>query len=128
MSSAFDTIRREKLIEILKSFLDEDEVRIIRLLSSNTTLGIRMNNVETEPFTSNIGSPQGDGISGVLFDIYFEASLRKIRERLNLSNITSKTNLPEEAIYADDADFITIDEQRRKILQNMLDRLYLKTT
>ena len=61
-----------------------------------------MNNVETEPFTSNIGSPQGDGISGVLFDIYFEASLRKIREKLNLlSNITSKTNLPEEAIYGD---------------------------
>ena len=121
MSSAFDTIRREQLIEILKIFLDEDEVRIIRLLfKSNTTLDIRMNNVETEPFTSNIGSPQGDGISGVLFDIYFEASLRKIREKLNLSNITSKTNLPEEDIYADDADFITIDEQRRKRLQNIV--------
>ena len=76
-----------------------------------------MNNVETAPFTSNIGSSQGDGISGVLFDIYFEASLRKIREILNLRNITSKKNLPEEAIYADDADFITIDEQRRKMLQ-----------
>ena len=58
MSSAFDTIRREKLIEILKSFLDEDEVRIIRLLLSNTTLDI-MNNVETEPFTSNIGFTSG---------------------------------------------------------------------
>ena len=28
MSSAFDTIRRKKLIEILETFLDEDEVRI----------------------------------------------------------------------------------------------------
>ena len=52
MRSEFDTIRREQLIEILKSFLDEDEVRIIRLLLNHTTLYIRLNNVETEPFTS----------------------------------------------------------------------------
>ena len=39
---------------------------------------------------------------------------------MNLNYITSKTNLPAEAIYADDADFITIDEQRRTMLQNIV--------
>ena len=32
MTLAFDTIKRTKLIEILESFLREDEVRIIRIL------------------------------------------------------------------------------------------------
>ena len=66
MSSAFDTIRCEQLISIVKKFLDEDEVRMIQLLVSNTTLDVRINNAETEPFSSNMGSPQGDALSGVL--------------------------------------------------------------
>ena len=66
MSSAFDTIKREKLIEIINTFLDEDDTRIIRFLLTNTTLEIKMNNVETQTFESNIGSPQGDGLSGTL--------------------------------------------------------------
>jgi len=79
MSSAFDTIRCDTLINIVKNFLDEDEVRMIQLLLSNTTLDIRINKAETEPFNSNMGSPQGDALSGVLFDIYFEETLRKVR-------------------------------------------------
>ena len=57
MSSPFDTIRREQLIGILKRFLEEDEVRMIQLLLSNTTLDIRINNADTEPYASNMGSP-----------------------------------------------------------------------
>ena len=40
---------------------------------------------DTEPTTFNtiIGSPQGDGLSGVLFHIYFENSLRKLREEFD---------------------------------------------
>ena len=79
MSSAFDTIRREKLLEILKNILDEDEIRMIRFLLTNTTLEIKMANVKTKPFESNMGSPQGDGLSGVLFTVYFEVSLIKVR-------------------------------------------------
>ena len=82
MSSAFDTIRRKKLIEILQTFLEEDEIRIIQYLLSNTTLEIKMANVETEQFSSNIGAPQGDALSGTLFTIYFEHALRKVRMKL----------------------------------------------
>ena len=35
MTSAFDTMKRTKLIEILESFLREDEIRIIRILLIN---------------------------------------------------------------------------------------------
>ena len=41
MSSAFDTILRKELIEELEVFLDEDEMRMIELLLSNTTVVIK---------------------------------------------------------------------------------------
>ena len=122
MSSAFDTVDREKLLNIIETFMDEDQVRMTRLLLSNTTLEIKMNgDVTTEPFTSNTGSPQGDGYSGCIFNIYFEASLRKLRAELNNNAVTTEHSYctqfippyPEEAIYADDADFISVDQVRR---------------
>ena len=78
MSIAFNTIRREQLIDILKKFKDEDEVRMIQLSLSNTTLDVRINNAETEPFI--MGSQQGDALSGVLFNIYFEKNTPNIKE------------------------------------------------
>ena len=123
MSSAFDTIRREKLIDILKTIIDEDEIRMIRYLLANTTLEVKMTNVETLPFESNIGSPQGDGLSGVLFNVYFEFSLRKVRTSIEYTkrltsqpiNICNNSNFPKESIYADDYDNITTNfEVKRK--------------
>ena len=113
MSAAFDTIIRARLIEIVKTFLDEDEVRIIRYLLSNTTLKVKINGVDGEPFRSNIGSSQGDGLSGKLYTIYFEASLRELRPILDQAQELPPT-LPDEAIYADDADFIDVEEGKRK--------------
>ena len=60
----------------------------------------------TEFFKSNIGSPQGGSLSGKLFNVYFEYALKPVREFLEEIVEVSKY-LPPEAIYADDADFIT---------------------
>ena len=38
MSSAFVTILRDKLIEITEKFRDEDEMRILRVLLSDTNM------------------------------------------------------------------------------------------
>ena len=57
MTLAFDTIKRTKLIEILESFLREDEIRIIRILLSNTTLDIKSSSNISNPFDENVGSP-----------------------------------------------------------------------
>ena len=128
MSSAFDTIKRSNLLEILRKFLDEDEMRIIRILLSNTTLELKMKDTETKMFKSNMGSPQGDGLSGLLFDVYFENSLRKVRFKM-ISNsaliehsyIKIKTEIiPEESTYADDADFMTTEESTKNKLNNIV--------
>ena len=78
MNSAFDTIKRTKLIEILESFLREGEIRIIRILLSNTTLNIKSSSNISNLFYTNIGSPDGDGLSGCLFIIYLEKALRTL--------------------------------------------------
>ena len=122
MTAAFDTIKRGRLLEIFKTIVGEDELRMIRVLLSNTTLEIKINSndVVSVPFISNTGSAQGDGLSGKLFTIYFEASLRKLREEIDTNEIQTEHNystkyhpiIPEEAIYADDADFINLNKTR----------------
>ena len=118
MSAAFDTVDRQKLLNILESIVDEDELRMIRFLLSNTTINIKVNGAtEQHPFLSNIGIPQGDGLSPVLFIIYLEAALREVRKRQAEINTPehnyaqqAKINLPKEIAYADDVDFISLNQ------------------
>ena len=82
MSAAFDTIDRDILLQILKKIVEEDELRLIQFLLSNTHTHIntRINNADINaPFTSNVGTPQGDGLSPVLFTIYLEHALKEVR-------------------------------------------------
>lgn len=77
MSSAFDIINREDLAQIIKTNFDEDVYRITKILLSNTTLGIKFRYTKTSSFVNNKGLQQGDGISGILFNIYHEGSPRR---------------------------------------------------
>ena len=105
MSSAFDTINRELLLNILENIINEDELRLIRFLLSDTHISLKIKGVTIEqPFLSNVGTPQGDSLSPVLFILYLEAALREIRD-LNDNN---EENLPTEVAYADDVDFISM--------------------
>ena len=82
MSSAFDTIQRDQLINIAKEILSENETRILRALPFENTLKFKVENVQTTTFESNIGSPPGDGISGSLFTIYFNHALQQLKEEI----------------------------------------------
>ena len=58
MSSAFDTIDRQTLLDILREIAEEDELRIVRFLLSDTIINTKINGATKEkPFESNIGSP-----------------------------------------------------------------------
>ena len=101
-SSAFDTIRRSELLKIAEEFLEEDEIRMIRYLLSNTNIKPKINSADIETkFEANIGTPQGDSISPVLFNIYLEKTLKEIRPELD------QTIKPNEIEYADDVDFVS---------------------
>ena len=57
-------------------------------------------------FNANTGTPQGDGLSPILFVIYLERALRDIRID------PEHEFLPNEVAYADDVDFISMKEHR----------------
>ncbi|GFR99437.1 very-long-chain enoyl-CoA reductase [Elysia marginata] len=81
MSAAFDTIDRATLLNILETIIEEDELRLVRFLLSNTCLNIRIGGTKEEKkFTSNIGTPQGDSLSPVLVVRLFGHILRRDRE------------------------------------------------
>ncbi|GFS05726.1 very-long-chain enoyl-CoA reductase [Elysia marginata] len=102
MSSAFDTIDRHLLLNILKNIIKEDEQRIIRYLLSNTELSIKLKgSSKTESFKSNIGT--GDSLSPVLFIVYLEHALKNMYIR-KIETLNTKNTL--ELAYADDVDFV----------------------
>ncbi|KAJ8554763.1 hypothetical protein ON010_g9719 [Phytophthora cinnamomi] len=113
LSRAFDTIDREKLLDVLETFLQEDEIRLIKLLLADSTLSLRTGSKTLQPFISNIGTPQGDSLSPVLFVIYLEAALRDLA-----SHLAVPRNLLEKmVVYADDADFICRDPKLAERIQ-----------
>ena len=125
MSSAFDTIDREELMSILEEFLDEDEVRMCRLLLSTTTTTLRFDNSPEQTFSTNKGSPQGDAISGVFFNMALENALRDLRNEIRSMNPINEhdyyreSSLPPEMIYADDSDFVIEDKEKDKHIEQI---------
>ena len=62
-----------------------------------------------KPFESNIGSPQGDSLSPVLFSIYLENALKEVRTILPRQTSDFEKTLSTEIVYADDVDFIGLE-------------------
>ena len=81
MSAAFDTINRRHLLDIhvVKSTVDEDEHTLIQFLLRGTAIDTRINVTSTsKPPTSNVGTPQKDSLSPVLFTVYLEHALKEV--------------------------------------------------
>ena len=80
MFLAFDTLKRYNLIDELETCLNEDESRMARLLI-NTTINIQFGNSKNDDISTNVGSPQGDAISGRFFNMAIEKSLKSLRAK-----------------------------------------------
>jgi hypothetical protein len=105
MSRAFDTLERQLLINGLRDIIDEDSLRMVHVLLDKTNLQAKIERALSEPFDTNLGAPQGDSLSPVLFIIYLELAMRQLRA--TTPRPPEDLNLPVEAIYADDTDFIS---------------------
>ena len=61
MSSAFDTIRQQTILDLLiDAGCDDDEVRFVRFLLSNIKIKIKVKTELSIEFESSIGGHQGD--------------------------------------------------------------------
>ena len=129
MSSAFDKIYRDDLFKIVEEFLAEGGMRIWSILLAETTLEVKVENVQAIIFEFNIGSPQGDSISGPRFTLYLNRALQQMKDEMQKEPIDCRdinprwvekmeSSIPEEIVYADDCDFITeIEKTKDKIYQ-----------
>ena len=116
MSSAFDTIKRSVILDLLaEAGCCEDDIRLARYLLSNTKLRIKIDQTISLEFETSKGSFQGDAASGAFFTLYFAGALyhqRAVMETIRPNPpFDPDTFLPVEWEYADDADFADEDEE-----------------
>jgi hypothetical protein len=79
------TIDRAKLIAILKDEvrLGEDDLPMCQSLLADTNLKEKLGQAFSNPFTTTIGTPQGDALYPILFAIYLECALREVRSQVS---------------------------------------------
>ena len=129
-TAAFDTIDRNQLLNTIATIINEDELGIIvliRFLFGNTKINTRINGAtKTNTFISNVGTPQGDSLSPVLFIVYLEHALKKVRTTLPRPIVKYEKEIPNEIAYAGDVDFIGQDYVNINEIQETLHKYQLK--
>ncbi|KAL5251782.1 hypothetical protein ACHWQZ_G014807 [Mnemiopsis leidyi] len=116
MSRAFDTFKRDTIINVLKDAgCSEDDIRLVQYLLSNTFLRIRVNSSLSEEFESLLGALQEDSLSGKLFTLILAAALHHLRAVSGRPNPpVSELGFPTEWEYSDDCDFADEDIEKLK--------------
>ena len=66
MSRAFDTVYRDKLLEVLQEALGSDKANAIMLLFENTQAKVKIKRTLSHSFDVGSGVFQGDGLSPTL--------------------------------------------------------------
>ena len=107
MSAAFDCIRRDVLINDLKTVLNNDELHLLSLLLNNIKIAIKLKNKIGDFFDSVIGSPQGDAASAVLFITYLARSKRKYPNYL--FDVYNNIAFLLDQQYSDDCSMLCTD-------------------
>ena len=91
MSKAFDSVKRVVLFEDLKEMLEHDELHLLAIILREVRLQVRVGTVLGKSFKTNIGVPQGDCLSPILFTIYLAKALRQ----LNVQTPAAPPNLQD---------------------------------
>ena len=58
ISKAFDTVKRNNLMELLETILDPDETHMMKTLLKDVKLSVRLGKEIGKKITTNIGLPQ----------------------------------------------------------------------
>ena len=87
MSRAFDTISRASVINNFKEILNPDETHLVSLLIKDVKLQVKCDNHIGKEFTTNVGSPQGDCASPLIFIFELSKALEKSKKLINSYSI-----------------------------------------
>ena len=108
LTKAFDSMTRVILLEIFETnrlAKDEDEMRMLQYLLSTTKLRVKVNQTVGEEFDTNIGTPQGDALSPILFIVYLEDIMRRHDQSNGMRNRREDFTIH----FADDTKFLHHD-------------------
>jgi hypothetical protein len=99
-SSAYDTVNREKLYEMLriKGILNQHDIELLEFIHYNLRIDIGGKSI-----TTSRGVPQGLTTSPILFDIYVEGILENLQKANHFSRM-----------FADDLACVAEDEDQAK--------------
>jgi hypothetical protein len=130
MSKAFDTVRRSDLMKTLKTVLDKDELHMIKILIEDVILKVRIGGKTGEEIKTNIGVPQGDCLSPILFIIYLAEALKPTHgiavppfiEDHRYTKYSNKLLMIDQQ-YADDISWITNNEARKRALKEEVPKI-----
>ena len=93
---------------------------------SDTVIDTKINGTFTsKPFTSNVGTPQGDSLITDLFTVYLEHALKEVQPTLTRPITSFESEAPT---YADDVDFVGQNYADIKKFQEVLKNTSLKST
>jgi hypothetical protein len=107
LSKAFDTVDRELLLNIIQPNFPTDVFRLLRYLLANTYYITKIGNTTDMPFHASTGVPQGGALSVALFNIYLEALIKDIKQRILPTLTMGFDNMDFflDTQFVDDADF-----------------------
>ena len=91
MSKAL-TLFKENLMELFETILDLDETHIMKIILKDVKLSVKIGKEFGEKITTNIGVPQGDCMSPILFTLYLADALKTERSKSRKNTTTANTN------------------------------------
>merc|ERR1711911_32952 len=80
MSKAFDSVIRKTLFNDLEKILNTDELHMVSILLKDVELKVRCGKTADDSFITNIGVPQGDCLSPILFTLYLAKTLEEDKQ------------------------------------------------
>lgn len=116
MSMAFDCVKREVLLQDLAEVIEDDELHVLAVMVRDVKLEVKMDGNVGEEFKTNVGVPQGDGISPLLFTLYLAQSLKQVQQDTRDHTYYTENRYQHDQQYADDISWVGGSKAR---LENM---------
>ena len=120
--TAFDTVRHEKIIEVLNKYqLANENIQLIRNLYWKQVVAVRVNNELTSLMKIRRGVRQGCVLSPLLFHLHLDWIFREYHT--DKSGITVGGRCFNHFTYADDTVLVTTcEENLRKLIKQVNDK------